>query len=132
MGRYNKKHCVIDFKNKIIKTYDEGINFRYDPIECTYLVDTTIFHTTEGIIIMGSEVHLRFADDGIVRLSDIDGEVKESCVKRSGNTKLEKWLGCEEYEYVSGKYYVKYNNQTTEFVIPNNTFIFKHTTRNNK
>ena len=127
MGKSNKKHCVIDFKNKIVKTYDEGINFRYDPLECTYLVDVTIIHTEDVTRIIGSEVHLRFADDGPIRLSEIDGYVKESCIKKSGTTKLEKWLGCEEYEYVSGKYYVKYNNQTTDIVIPTNTFIFKHT-----
>lgn len=136
MAKYIKKHCVkhciIDFKNKIIKTYDEGIDFRYDPLECTYLVDTTIIHTDEEIKIFGSEVHYRYANDGPVKLSDIDGIVKESCIKKSGTSKLEKWLGCEEYEYVSGIYYVKYNNQTTEFTIPKDTFIFKHTNNNKK
>jgi hypothetical protein len=127
----NYKHCVIDFKNKIVKTYDEGIDFRYDPVECTYLIDVTISNLVEGIGISGSEIHMRYTDKQI-ELSDIDGVVKESCIKKSGTTKLEKWFGCKEYEYVEGKYYVKYNDEVTKLIIPKDTFIFKHTTANNK
>lgn len=128
----NYEHCIIDFKNKIIKTYDDGAHFTYDTVECTYLMDVTIIHTDEGTRIFGTEVHCCYADEGPVKLSDIDGVVGQSCIKKSGTSKLEKWLGCEEYEYVLGRYYVKYNNQTTEFVIPSNTFVFKHTTTNKK
>lgn len=60
------------------------------------------------------------------------GKVGKSCIKKSGTSKLEKWLGCEEYEYVSGRYHVIYNNQKTEVVIQKDTFIFKHTTINKK
>lgn len=126
----NCKHCIIDFKNKIVKTYDDGINFRYDPIECTYLMDVTISNFIEGIGISGTEVHLRYTDRPL-ELSEIDGEVSEKCIKKCGTSKLEKWWGCKECEYVQGKYYVKYNNEVTKLIIPKDIFIFKHTTTNN-
>lgn len=126
----NCKHCIIDFKNKIVKTYGDGVNFRYDPLECTYLMNVTISNLIEGIGISGTEVHLRYTDRPL-ELSEIDGEVSEKCIKKSKPTKIEKLWGCEEYEYVQGKYYVKYNNEVTSLIIPKDTFIFKHTTINN-
>ena len=54
-------------------------------------------------------------------------------IKKSGTSKLEKWLGCEEYEYVLGEYCVKYNNDVTIFNIPKNIidmFTFEHHTTN--
>lgn len=131
--KYCKKHCVIDFKNKIVRTYDEEFCFTYNSIDCTYLVDATINHVPdEGIFITGTEVHQRYTDTPI-NLSEIDGEVSKRSIKKSSIfKKLEKWLGYDEYEYVSGTYYVKYNNQVTQFIIPKDTFIFKHTTTNKK
>lgn len=66
-------------------------------------------------------------------MTDIDGIVSKKFIKKSGTSKLEKWLGCEEYEYVLGEYYVKYHNDVTIFNIPKNIidmFIFEH--RDNK
>lgn len=129
----NYKHCVIDFKNKIIRTYDEEICFTYNSINCTYLIDAVINnYPGEAIVISGSEIHQKYTDK-IIKLSEIDGEVPKRCIKKSGIfKKLEKWLGYEEYEYVSGTYYVKHNNEVTKLILPKDTFIFKHTTINKK
>ena len=130
----NCKHCIIDFKNKIIRTYgDDNIHFTYDKFECKYLMDVTISHTDEGIKILGTQVFRCYTDKPI-KLSDIKGEVSKKYIKKSGTSKLEKWLGCEEYEYVEGEYYVKYNNEITIFNIPKNMldmFIFENTTNKN-
>ena len=130
----NCKHCIIDFKNKIIRTYgDDNIHFTYDKFECKYLMDVTISHTDEGIKILGAQVFRCYTDKPI-KLSDINGEVSKKYIKKSGTSKLEKWLGCEEYEYVEGEYYVKYNNEITIFNIPKNIldmFIFENTTNKN-
>ena len=120
-------HCVIDFKNKIIKTYDDGVNFTYDKFDCIYLIDVTINHLSEGVWISGSEIHMRYTDKPI-EITDIDGVVSKKYIKKCGTTKLEKWFGEKECEYVQGEYYVKYNNQVTQLLIPKDTFIFKHTT----
>ena len=127
----NCKHCIIDFKNKIIRTYgDDNIHFTYDKFECKYLMDVTISHTDEGIRILGTQIFHCYTDKPI-KLSDINGEVAKRCIKKCGTSKLEKWLGFEEYEYVEGEYYVKYNDDVTIFNIPKNIldmFIFEHTT----
>ena len=120
-------HCVIDLKNKIIKTYDDGINFTYNKIDCTYLIDVTINQLNEGLCISGSEIHMCYTNKPI-EIDDIDGIVSKKYIKKCGTTKLEKWWGSKECEYVEGEYYVKYNNQVTQLVIPKDTFIFKHTT----
>lgn len=130
----NCKHCIIDFKNKIIRTYgDDNIHFTYDKFECKYLMDVTIGHTDEGIKILGTQVFRCYTDKPI-KLSDIDGVVSKKYIKKNGTSKLEKWLGCEEYEYVEGEYYVKYNNEITIFNIPKNMldmFIFENTINKN-
>lgn len=130
----NCNHCVIDFKNKIIRTYsDNNIHFTYDKFECKYLMDVTISHTDEGIKILGTQVFRCYTDKPI-KLSDIDGVVSKKYIKKNGTSKLEKWLGCEEYEYVEGEYYVKYNNEITIFNIPKNMldmFIFEYTINKN-
>lgn len=126
MGKYCKEHCIIDFKNKIVKTYDDKAYFTYNPTECTYLVDVAIINNDEGTWISGSEVHRCFTNKPI-ELSDIDGVVSKRFIKKCGTTKLEKLFGYKECEYVEGEYAVKYNNHKTEFFIPKNTFIFKHT-----
>ena len=128
----NCKHCIIDFKNKIIRTYGNDVHFTYDPVECKYLMDVTLEHNGDGLRILGDQVFYCYAKEPI-KLSDINGEVSKKYIKKSGNSKLEKWLGCEEYEYVLGEYCVKYNNDVTIFNIPKNvidTFIFEH--RDNK
>lgn len=126
MGEYCKEHCVIDFKNKIVKTYDDKAYFTYNPVECTYLVEVTIINNNEGTWISGSEVHRCYTTKPI-ELKNIDGVVPKKYIKKCGTTKLEKLWGSKECEYVEGEYAVKYNNQVTEVFIPNNTFIFKHT-----
>ena len=128
----NCKHCIIDFKNKIIRTYGDDVHFTYDPVKCKYLMDVTLEHNSDGLRILGDQVFYCYANE-IIKLSDINGEVSKKYIKKSGTSKLEKWLGCEEYEYVLGEYYVKYNNDVTIFNIPKNvidTFIFEH--RDNK
>ena len=128
----NYKHCIIDFKNKIIRTYGNDVHFTYDPAECKYLMDVTLEHNGDGLRILGDQVFYCYAKE-IIKLSDINGEVSKKYIKKSGTSKLEKWLGCEEYEYVLGEYCVKYNNDVTIFNIPKNvidTFIFEH--RDNK
>lgn len=127
----NFKHCVIDFKNKIIKTYDEKAKFTYNKFDCTYLIDVTISHLVEGIGISGSEIHMCYTDKPI-ELSDIDGEVSKKYIKKCGTSILEKLCGCKECEYVQGEYYVKYNNEITKLIIPKDTFIFKDTITTNK
>lgn len=129
MRKSCKEHCIIDFKNKIVKTYDDKSHFTYDPAKCTYLVDVTIINNGEGTWISGSEIHRCFTNKPI-ELSDIDGVVAKRFIKKRGTSKLEKLFGYKECEYVEGEYAVKYNNQVTEFFIPNNTFIFKHTITN--
>jgi hypothetical protein len=124
------KHCVIDFKNKIIKTYNTNTLFTYDKFEHKYLIDVTMTHTDEGIRILGTQIFRCYTDKPI-KLSEIGGVVAKRCIKKCGTSKLEKWLGFEEYEYVEGEYYVKYNNDVTIFNIPKNIidmFIFEHTT----
>lgn len=127
----NYKHCVIDFKNEIIRTYsDDNVLFTYNPDECKYLIDVTISHTDEGIRILGTQI-FRYYTDKPIKLSEIGGVVAKRCIKKCGTSKLEKWLGFEEYEYVEGEYYVKYNDDVTIFNIPKNIldmFIFEHTT----
>lgn len=49
MGKSCKDHCVIDFKNKIVNTYDNKSHFAYNPVECTYLMDVTIINNDEGV-----------------------------------------------------------------------------------
>ncbi len=126
MGKYCKEHCIIDFKNKIVKTYDDKSHFNYNPDECTYLVDVAIINNDEGTWISGSEVHHCYTNKP-VELTDIDGIVPKKYIKKCGTSKLEKLFGYKECEYVEGAYVVKYNNHKTEFFIPKNTFIFKHT-----
>ena len=126
----NCKHCIIDFKNKIIRTYSNGVNFTYDPVECKYLMDVTLEHNGDVLRILGDQVFYCYTKEPI-KLSDINGEVLKKHIRKSGTSKLEKWLGCEEYEYVLGEYCVKYNNDVTIFNIPKNIldmFIFEHTT----
>jgi hypothetical protein len=128
----NCKHCIIDFKNKIIRTYGDNVDFTYNPIKHKYLMDVTLEHNGDGIRILGHQVFYCYAKEPI-KLSDINGEVSKKYIKKSGTSKLEKWLGCEEYEYVLGEYYVKYHNDVTIFNIPKNIidmFIFEH--RDNK
>ena len=128
----NCKHCIIDFKNKIIRTYSNDLHFTYDPSKCKYLMDVTMTHTDEGIRILGEQVFCCYTDKPI-RLSDINGEVSKKYIKKNCTSNLEKWLGFEEYDYVLGEYYVKYNNDVTIFNIPKNildTFIFEHHTTN--
>lgn len=124
MGKYC--HCIIDFKNKIVKTYDDESHFTYNPVECTYLMDVTILNDSDKIWISGSEVHHCYTNKQI-ELTNIDGVVSKKFIKKCGTSKLEKLFGYKECEYVEGEYTVKYNNQVTEFFIPQNTFIFKHT-----
>jgi hypothetical protein len=124
------KHCIIDFKNKISKTYNTNTLFTYDKFEHKYLIDVTMTHTDEGIRILGTQIFRCYTDKPI-KLSEIGGVVAKRCIKKCGTSKLEKWLGFEEYEYVEGEYYVKYNNDVTIFNIPKNIidmFIFEHTT----
>jgi hypothetical protein len=126
----NCKHCIIDFKNKIIRTYGDNVDFTYNPIKHKYLMDVTLEHNGDGIRILGNQVFYCYTKEPI-KLSDINGEVSKKYIKKSGTSKLEKWLGCEEYEYVLGEYYVKYHNDVTIFNIPKNIidmFIFEHTT----
>lgn len=126
----NFKHCVIDFKNKIIRTYDDDKHFTYDPFEHKYLIDVTISHTDKGIRILGTQI-FRCYTDKIINVSDIDGEVSKRSIKKCGTSKLEKLLGFKEEEYVVGEYFVKYNNDVTIFNIPKNIlgmFIFEHRT----
>jgi hypothetical protein len=128
----NCKHCIIDFKNKIIRTYGDNVDFTYNPVKNKYLMDVTLEHNGDGIRILGQQVFYCYAKEPI-KLSDINGEVSKKYIKKSGTSKLEKWLGCEEYEYVLGEYYVKYHNDVTIFNIPKNIidmFIFEH--RDNK
>jgi hypothetical protein len=125
------KHCIIDFKNKIIKTYNTNTLFTYDKFEHKYLIDVTMTHTDEGIRILGTQIYRCYTDKPI-KLSDINGVVPKRFIKKSSIfKKLEKWLGYDEYEYVEGEYFVKFNNDVTIFNIPKNIldmFIFEHTT----
>lgn len=124
------KHCIIDFANKIIRTYNTNTLFTYDKFEYKYLIDVTMTHTDEGIRILGTQIYRCYTDKPI-KLSDINGVVPKRCIKKCGTSKLEKWLGFEEYEYVEGEYYVKYNDDVTIFNIPKtilDMFIFEHTT----
>ena len=124
------KHCIIDFKNKIIKTYNTNILFTDIKVEYKYLIDVTMTHTDEGIRILGTQIYRCYTDKPI-KLSDINGVVPKRFIKKCGISKLEKLWGCKEEEYVEGEYYVKYNNDVTIFNIPKNIldmFIFEHTT----
>lgn len=72
----NCKHCIIDFKNKIIRTYGNDVHFTYDPVECKYLMGVTLEHNGDGLRILGDQVFYCYAKEPI-KLSDINGEVSK-------------------------------------------------------